>query len=140
MKILRIKIKDDAPVVSIGQDYLNAKEGDFGYFTVNVSGQVPEKGLYIDYSIESSSSATEEEDFYAPMAYFPLSYSKESPIPIRSIYIPYGQSTAKVYISAIDDAIHEKYESVDIQLKERTNSADLRFTGLKMATNQTSKR
>ena len=61
------------------------------------------------------------------MAYFPLSYSKESPIPIRSIYIPYGQSTAKVYISAIDDAIHESSESVDIQLKERTNSADFKI-------------
>ncbi len=116
-----IFIGDESPKLSItkGSD---ATEGDWGWFDVDTGGVViPEGGMYVYYSIDTDNSTATRitdsnlvGDFYSPSTY--MMWDEEFKAE-NYFFLPANSTSAKVYISAIGDAIDERSETVTLKLE-----------------------
>ena len=118
----RIVILDNEPLVSISDftPIISEQFGDsddpaiIGYVDLTLDNPVPgEPGMLIQYSLEGSSSvsAVQGEDFYNSQA--DISTTDGIP-PTNSIFIPQGESSARIYLTAIPDAIDEEDATITL--------------------------
>lgn len=100
-----------------------ANDTDLGWFTIKSNKNAPNGGLRVKYQI-TGGSATRNVDYYAPQA--TLSTAKFLAEDI--IVLPTGSKEARIYISAIADAIREGNETVKLKLIPNVETDDKGFT------------
>jgi hypothetical protein len=116
-------IVDQALTLSI-EGVQNPNEGDAGWVTIRsrVNGALwansIQGGLPIKYQI-TGGTATRGTDYFSPKGTFDTT----SGIVEDIVYLPYGASEAKLYISALADAIREGNETITLQLLTRDESS-----------------
>lgn len=110
-----ITIADNPFVLSLkaGQNptEAGANETDLGWFTITANKPAPEGGLRVRYSI-TGGSAKRDIDFYAPKATLSTTNFQEEDL----VVLPTGATEARIYISAIADAIREGNETITLKL------------------------
>ena len=125
-------IGDASPRLSITSSE-DAKEGDWGWFEVDTGGVViPEGGMYVYYSIDNENSTATRitdsnplGDFYAPLTW--MGRDPNSFVAENYFFLPAESTSAKIYISAIGDAIVEGSETVAIKLEPIPNPLSAEF-------------
>ena len=88
-----------------------ANDTDLGWFTIKSNKAAPNGGLRVRYQI-TGGSATRNVDYYAPQA----TLSTANFLAEDLVILPTGAKEARVYISAIADAIREGNETVSLKL------------------------
>ncbi|MEL7353866.1 MAG: LamG domain-containing protein, partial [Cyanobacteria bacterium J06560_5] len=82
-----------------------------GYVDITIDRPAPKPGLIIGYQLEGT--ATEGIDFYS--AQLDISTTDGAP-PTNSIFIPQGEDSARLYFTALPDAVVEGDETIQITL------------------------
>ena len=100
-----------------------ANETDLGWFTIKSNKNAPNGGLRVRYQI-TGGSATRNVDYYAPQA----TLSTANFLAEDLVVLPTGAKEARVYISAIADAIREGNETVSLKLIANVETDDKGFT------------
>lgn len=100
-----------------------ANETDLGWFTIKSNKNAPNGGLRVRYQI-TGGSATRNVDYYAPQATLSTANFRAEDI----VVLPTGAKEARVYISAIADAIREGNETVSLKLIANIETDDQGFT------------
>jgi hypothetical protein len=122
-----ITIADNPFVLSLraGQNptEAGANETDLGWFTINANKPAPNGGLRVRYEI-TGGSATRDVDYYAPQA----TLSTADFDPENLVVLPTGATEARIYISAIADAIREGDETITLKLIPNVETDDKGFT------------
>ena len=119
-------LPQNLPVISIDNNTVNAEEGgEPGRFTINIAKNAAEfeaqkdpskysgadRHLYIRYEISDSSTATRNVDYYSPFTTMATGCNPEN-----IIFAKLGSKSVDVYIPAVEDAIAEGNEDVEIRL------------------------
>ena len=119
-----IKIADQPMVLSFGA-VQNPQEGSQGWVEVSTNGtQVTNPGgLRVKYTI-TGGTAARGSDFLAPKA----TLSTTSYSATDYVYLPMNSTGAKLYITALEDAIREGNESITVELQTCTETNDKGFT------------
>jgi hypothetical protein len=100
-----------------------ANETDLGWFTITSNKPAPNGGLRVRYQI-SGGTATRDADYYAAKATLSTAdFSAED-----LVVLPTGATEARIYISAIADAIREGNETVNLKLIANVETDDKGFT------------
>ncbi|QVL52883.1 MAG: hypothetical protein KFB97_16250 [Cyanobium sp. M30B3] len=122
-----ITIADNPFVLSLkaGQNptEAGANEADLGWFTISANKPAPNGGLRVRYEI-TGGSATRDVDYYAPQA----TLSTADFDPENLVVLPTGATEARIYISAIADAIREGDETITLKLIPNVETDDKGFT------------
>lgn len=122
-----ITIADNPFVLTVeaGQNPTEAggNETDLGWFTIKSNKNAPNGGLRVRYQI-TGGSATRNVDYYAPQA----TLSTVNFLAEDLVVLPTGSKEARVYISAIADAIREGNETITLKLIANVESDDKGFT------------
>jgi hypothetical protein len=122
-----ISIADNPFVLTIeaGQNptEAGANDTDLGWFTIKSNKAAPNGGLRMRYQI-TGGSATRNVDYYAPQA----TLSTVNFLAEDIVVLPTGAKEARVYISAIADAIREGNETVSLKLIANVETDDKGFT------------
>jgi len=100
-----------------------ANDTDLGWFTIKSNKAAPNGGLRVRYQI-TGGSATRNVDYYAPQA----TLSTANFLAEDLVILPTGAKEARVYISAIADAIREGNETVSLKLIANVETDDKGFT------------
>jgi hypothetical protein len=96
-----------------------ANDTDLGWFTIKSNKAAPNGGLRVRYQI-TGGSATRNVDYYAPQA----TLSTANFLPEDLVVLPTGAKEARIYISAIADAIREGNETVSLKLIANVETDD----------------
>jgi hypothetical protein len=122
-----ITIADNPFVLSLraGQNptEAGANETDLGWFTINANRPAPNGGLRVRYQIIGG-SATRDVDYYAPKT----TLSTVDFNPEDLVVLPTGAREARIYISAIADAIREGDETITLKLIPNVEIDDQGFS------------
>ena len=100
-----------------------ANETDLGWFTIKSNKNAPDGGLRVRYQI-TGGSATRNVDYYAAQA----TLSTANFLAEDLVVLPTGAKEARIYISAIADAIREGNETVMLKLIANVETDDKGFT------------
>ena len=118
------KIIDQPMLLSFGA-VQNPQEGSQGWVEISTNGtQVTNPGgLRVKYTV-TGGSAARGNDFLAPKA----TLSTTTYSATDYVYLPMNSTGAKLYITALEDAIREGNETVTLELQTCTESNDKGFT------------
>ena len=123
-----ITIADNPFVLSLkaGQNptEASANETDLGWFAITANKPAPDGGLRVRYSI-TGGSAKRDVDYYAPKSTL---VTGDGFKPEDLVVLPKGATEARIYISAIADAIREGNETVTLKLIPNVETDDKGFT------------
>ena len=119
-----IKIADQPMVLSFGA-VQNPQEGSQGWVEISTNGtQVTNPGgLRVKYTI-TGGTAARGSDYLAPKA----TLSTTTYSATDYVYLPMNSTGAKLYITALEDAIREGNETITVELQTCTETNDKGFT------------
>lgn len=97
-----------------------------GYVDIELDNKVANQpGIILNYQIESDSTATQDQDFYNSQT--DVSTSDNEP-QTDSLFIPQGEDSGRIYLTALPDAFAEGDENINLTLLPDFNKA-LSFDG-----------
>lgn len=108
----------DQPLTLSIEGVENPSEGEAGWVTIRsrLNGAIwnnpIENGLMVKYRITTGGTAIRNTDYLAPKATLSTTAFNAQDL----VYLPYGASETKLYISALADAIHEGNETITLEL------------------------
>ncbi len=92
-----------------------------GYIDLELDNEVTnEPGIIVNYQIDSNSTATQDEDFYNSQT--DVSTTDGEP-QTNSIFIPKGEDSGRIYLTALPDAVVEGDEEINLTLLPDFNQA-----------------
>ena len=92
-----------------------------GYIDLELDNEVTnEPGIIVNYQIDSDSTATQDEDFYNSQT--DVSTTDGEP-QTNSIFIPKGEDSGRIYLTALPDAVAEDDETINLTILPDFNQA-----------------